>query len=464
MRPGLWLLIALSGAGCDAGPVRESTTVRRDHAPVRPGIDTIDAGETIDADDGSGATSIDVNDGGGEPDELTEPETVADTVAETVTDTVVETVAETTAETVAETVTDTVTDTVAETVAETVTETVAETVTEVDGGPVEGEPCQVGSLVGSCQYIADCGPDEIAAEGFCEGGPQIRCCLAAEVALERCSANRAPGACMATAGCTAPDWKSTSGLCPGAADIRCCTSTTAPPLCDPALRPTPNDGFVEEPGDPGCAPGMGYVAASEPFCMDRFEASLVLASDPSVSLSPYHNPGTTGVRAVSLRYGVPQGYIDEVRAKAACQSAGKRLCSTTEWLFACQGDAGWTYPYGTVREPGRCNDDRRQHVAVEYFGTSESWIYSEIDNACLAQLPASLDLAGENEGCQTPAGIYDLMGNLHEWVDDDAGTFRGGFFDDTVINGQGCLYRTTAHGVGHWDYSTGFRCCAEPAP
>ena len=104
----------------------------------------------------------------------------------------------------------------------------------------------------------------------------------------------------------------------------------------------------------------------------------------------------------------------------------------------------------------------KQHVAVEYFGTSESWIFSEIDNACLSQLPASLDLSGENEGCQTPTGIYDLMGNLHEWVDDAAGTFRGGFFDDTTINGNGCLYRTTAHDVSHWDYSTGFRCCADP--
>ena len=45
---------------------------------------------------------------------------------------------------------------------------------------------------------------------------------------------------------------------------------------------------------------------------------------------------------------------------------------------------------------------------------------------------------------------------------DPAGTFRGGFYVDTVRNGDGCLYRTTAHDRGHWDYSTGFRCCADP--
>ena len=59
-------------------------------------------------------------------------------------------------------------------------------------------------------------------------------------------------------------------------------------------------------------------------------------------------------------------------------------------------------------------------------------------------------------------GLFDLMGNLHEWTADPAGTFRGGFYVDTVINGNGCLYRTTAHDVAHWDYSTGFRCCATP--
>ena len=37
----------------------------------------------------------------------------------------------------------------------------------------------------------------------------------------------------------------------------------------------------------------------------------------------------------------------------------------------------------------------------------------------------------------------------------------GGFYVDTQINGNGCLYATTAHDTGHWDYSTGFRCCAD---
>ncbi len=325
-----------------------------------------------------------------------------------------------------------------------------------------GEECRVGAVSGICLHVADCYDTEAAVEGFCEGGPQVRCCLEA---WDRCSANRRPGACIDTADCPGPDWATTSGLCPGPSTVRCCTSSAPAQTCDPAVKPDPNAGldlYAQELGDDGCPDGMARISRAGDFCIDRFEASLILDSDPTVTLSPYHNPGSTAVRAVSNRYAVPQGYIDEVRAKAACVNAGKRLCTSTEWLSACQGESNWTYPYGPTREPGRCNDDRSLHVAIEFFGPNDPNPFSKINNACLSQLANSLDLSGENEGCQTPEGVYDLMGNLHEWIDDDAGTFRGGFYSDTVINGNGCLYRTTAHDVSHWDYSTGFRCCADP--
>jgi formylglycine-generating enzyme required for sulfatase activity len=61
----------------------------------------------------------------------------------------------------------------------------------------------------------------------------------------------------------------------------------------------------------------------------------------------------------------------------------------------------------------------------------------------------------------TAEGAFDMMGNLHEWTADPAGTFRGGYYVDTERNGPGCLYVTTAHNSAHWDYSTGFRCCAD---
>lgn len=230
--------------------------------------------------------------------------------------------------------------------------------------------------------------------------------------------------------------------------------------CDPAVWVTPHAGLAESSVDPRCPLGM---IAVDTFCVDRFEAVLfeLTAAGNARAWSPYHNPGARRVRAASIAAVVPQAYVSGRQAAAACAEAGKRLCSNAEWLRACRGSANTTYPYGAQRQPGTCNDARARHPAIEYFGTSASWIWSELDNACINQLPASVGLTGDRVGCVTAEGAYDMMGNVHEWTSDPAGTFRGGYYVDTVINGNGCLYATTAHDVGHWDYSTGFRCCAD---
>jgi formylglycine-generating enzyme required for sulfatase activity len=78
------------------------------------------------------------------------------------------------------------------------------------------------------------------------------------------------------------------------------------------------------------------------------------------------------------------------------------------------------------------------------------------------QLPDTLLPTGSRDACVTEEGLFDMVGNLHEWVADADGTFRGGFYMDTTHNGDGCSYRTTAHDFNYHDYSTGFRCCADP--
>ncbi len=266
-----------------------------------------------------------------------------------------------------------------------------------------------------------------------------------------CTANAIPGSCIDVADCH-DSRTPTPGLCAGAANIECCTPRFADPIeCDPNAQPQPNACLHEEPGEGGCPDGMVHVGT---FCIDRFEASLV-------QWSPYFPP-TGPVMAVSLRGAVPQAYISQIDASAACTAAGKRLCTDSEWLRACQGPNGYTYPYGNTRMPGVCNDARAVHPAVELYGTTDSWIFSHLDSPCLNQLAHGLDLTGAETGCVTAEGIYDMMGNLHEWTADPAGTFRGGYYVDTTINGNGCLYATTAHDTSYRDYSIGFRCCADP--
>jgi formylglycine-generating enzyme required for sulfatase activity len=80
----------------------------------------------------------------------------------------------------------------------------------------------------------------------------------------------------------------------------------------------------------------------------------------------------------------------------------------------------------------------------------------------LNQLEGTLTRSGERTGCTNEYGVFDMVGNLHEWVmSSGRPTFRGGYYQDTHINGDGCAYHTTAHAAAYHDYSTGFRCCAD---
>lgn len=231
--------------------------------------------------------------------------------------------------------------------------------------------------------------------------------------------------------------------------------------CTASDEPHPNAGLAEEPGDGGCADGMLRV---DTFCIDRHEASLLDLTIPAMPVpwSPFRNPETTPVRAVSARFAIPQGTISGDQAAAACQAAGKRLCSNSEWLRACQGPDMLTYPYGNTRLPGVCNDARSSHPVADYFGTPGPWTLEQLQHPCINQQWNTVDRAGANARCVSAEGAYDMMGNLNEWTSDPAGTYRGGYYLDTVINGNGCLNLTTAHDTAYFDYGTGFRCCADP--
>jgi len=236
-------------------------------------------------------------------------------------------------------------------------------------------------------------------------------------------------------------------------------SSAAGWACPDGDAPVAGNSTVEAPGDPGCPDGMVFV---ESFCIDKYEASMVrLPQDGGGPWSPYVEPGAVQVMALSVANATPQGYVDQLTAAAACSAAAKRLCTDAEWLRACRGPSGWTYPWGNVAEPGRCNDHRATHPLIEYYGTTDPWIWAHLDQPCLNQLPASLERAGIRPGCESAEGPRDMMGNLAEWTSDPAGTFRGGNYIDAVINGPGCTYVTTAHDVFHREFSVGFRCCVD---
>ncbi len=231
--------------------------------------------------------------------------------------------------------------------------------------------------------------------------------------------------------------------------------------CSASDNPQPNVDIAAEPGTGGCAAGMVMV---DTFCIDRYEAALIDDSAAGAAWSPYLNPGVTPVHAISARFAVPQGYIDQVQAGAACTAAGKRLCTDTEWLRACRGPSSTTYPYGNSYVGGACNDTRATNPVIEYFGAGASFDGAELNHPCLNQLRQGLLRAGVDAACVSAEGVFDLAGNLNEWTSDPAGTYRGGDYVNDIVNGNGCLFDTTAHDVNHFEYDTGFRCCSDASP
>ncbi len=224
------------------------------------------------------------------------------------------------------------------------------------------------------------------------------------------------------------------------------------------------DASIDAVVDGGCSSEMVLIEGR--VCVDRWEASLEEVDlDGGVTpWSPYYNPGTRRVRAVSRGGAVPQGYISGAQAQTACRNAGKRLCALGEWVAACRGPSNRTYPYGNAYVRRRCNEGRTPHPVIEFFGTSVGVFTSaNMNNPGINMLPNSLAPTGMFWDCVTESGLYDMVGNLHEWIADPAGTFKGGFYVDAEINGHGCLYTTTAHDFTYRDYSTGFRCCADPS-
>jgi formylglycine-generating enzyme required for sulfatase activity len=89
------------------------------------------------------------------------------------------------------------------------------------------------------------------------------------------------------------------------------------------------------------------------------------------------------------------------------------------------------------------------------------WGKEQLNDPRNLQLANTIGKTGDYPECVNDYGVYDMVGNLHEWTADPNGTFQGGYWLDTSQHGDGCAYRTIAHGYTYHDYSTGFRCCAD---
>jgi hypothetical protein len=243
----------------------------------------------------------------------------------------------------------------------------------------------------------------------------------------------------------------------------------APPRLWPVV-----EGTLPPPRAGACPPDMASVGGR--FCVDKYEGSLVVRNaqgtlepwpaheTPSQDPRQGGGPGSDRVYVAQSVAGVlPQAYISGAQAEAACKNAGKRLCHPVEWRAACGGSQGTVYPYGPKKIAGKCKDTGTAPMMQLHADTmKKGWGMTELNDPRNNQLEGTVAKTGSHPGCVSDQGVYDMVGNLHEWTADPNGTFQGGFWLDTAEHGEGCAYRTIAHGFGYHDYSTGFRCCRDP--
>ena len=207
-----------------------------------------------------------------------------------------------------------------------------------------------------------------------------------------------------------------------------------------------------------CPADMAQVGAS---CVDKWEASLIELRDDGLEApwSPYKSPVDAKVKAVSQPGVVPQAHVSKVQAMAACENAGKRLCHVDEWKSACKGPQQTKYPYGEARKANVCVDSNRTAPLGKLYSAKDMFSSKAMNDERLNQTENTVEKTGAAASCTNDYGVYDMVGNVHEWLDD--GAFHGGYYLDTKINREGCDYATTAHSSVYYDYSTGFRCCAD---
>jgi formylglycine-generating enzyme required for sulfatase activity len=97
----------------------------------------------------------------------------------------------------------------------------------------------------------------------------------------------------------------------------------------------------------------------------------------------------------------PQVCIDMCDAVAYCRAIGKHLCSAYEWSNACTSNGVNQFTYGNSIGVGQCHDTTEPNSSTT--------------------VPV-----GTMPECQSPvpgfAGIFDLIGNVSEWVADCTGS------------------------------------------
>ncbi|MEW6755062.1 MAG: SUMF1/EgtB/PvdO family nonheme iron enzyme [Candidatus Latescibacterota bacterium] len=141
------------------------------------------------------------------------------------------------------------------------------------------------------------------------------------------------------------------------------------------------------------------------------EAALTLPGGQGYAIDIYEYPNRRGE--------LPQVVASYFAAARLCADQGKRLCAPEEWSAACSGEEGGTYS----------STDDYGLLAGGSFGLRFCNVAGAAPEGTPPEAAAGHAPSGTFPNCSSGNGVYDLTGNLREWVSgvDGAGHVFGGY-------------------------------------
>lgn len=208
------------------------------------------------------------------------------------------------------------------------------------------------------------------------------------------------------------------------------------------------------------AKGQKYKSTVSERCLEYASPTKCLSSERipmRFCVDRYEFPNEKGA--------IPSLLISWTEAKAKCESLGKRLCTEREFNFACEGEEMLPYTYGYVRDPEKCSVDKAYRKRTKKLFRYEKCMQRPACKDHLAELDQRLP-AGSLPACVSPFGVFDMNGNINEWVEipgkkyPDRSGLKGGWWGP--VRGR-CRPTVDFHKEDDFGYEEGFRCCSDAA-
>ena len=188
--------------------------------------------------------------------------------------------------------------------------------------------------------------------------------------------------------------------------------------------------------------GPRYQASSGAYRIDTYEVTN-LQYQQFIDATQRRSPSHFRNRAFPEgKADHPVTFVSWFDAEAYCRWAGKRLPTEIEWEKAARGDDGRIYPWGNEFELQAANTPVRWEALINA---------DVIDKGDTTPV-------GAFESGRSPYGLYDMSGNVWEWVADWYGPHPG---NTHPSENYGQIYKILKGG-SWWDCS--FYKCGISAP